>query len=631
MYGYEFTEKDIYLFHEGTEHNVYRKMGAHTCDGGAFFNLYAPHAKSVAVISARTGWDVPWYMNASSSGIWSLFIPGIGRGDSYRYMIEGADGTTRYKSDPFAFYSEIRPDNASIVESLDTYTWHDDEYMSSISNERKELLGKPMSIYELHPGSWKKDYRKNKDGFLNYAETAAELVEYVKFMGFTHVELIGICEHPLDASWGYQVTGYYAPTSRYGTPDDFRYLVDLCHQNGIGVIIDWVPAHFPKDPHGLGLFDGTHLYEPDDPFRMEYPEWGTYAFDHGKPEVRSFLISNAFYWIREFHADALRVDAVASMLFLGFGREKWIPNRFGGDENIESVDFLKELNYAVTRETKGYLIAEDSSIRKGMTDDVSDGGIGFMFKWNMGWMNDSLKYFKRDTIYRKYHHEEITHTFDYAMNENYVLVLSHDEVVHLKKSMLEKLPGNDEDKKGGLKTLYAYQFTHPGKKLLFMGQEFGSEREWDENGIVDWGLTHKPGNRDVMLCVRRLCEIYKEFPVLYEDFKDPASFEWINRNDRDRNILSYIRKTPGLYNGALVVILNLSPVRYPDYRAGVPLKGRYRRIFSSYDFLPGGGGPEELGRYPEMISDPTECDGRENSIGYGLRPNESVILEVLCE
>ena len=626
-----FTGYDSYLFHNGTNRSIYRKMGAHLMeeDGqpGVHFVLWAPNAESVSVISEWNYWDENANpMEITKDGIWECFIPSMPAWKKYRYVITGKDGIKRYKSDPYAFYSELRPASASIVCPEDKYLWGDWGYYTAQKSE--EAVRKPMAIYEVHLGSWKKDYRNGPDGFLNYRELANQLAEYVSYMGFTHVELIGICEHPFDGSWGYQVTGYYSPTSRYGTPEDFRYFVDTMHKSNIGVILDWVPAHFPKDDFAMENFDGTHVYESDDPLKAEYPEWGTYAFDHSKPEVRSFLISNAFYWIKEFHIDALRVDAVAAMLYSSFGRSEWRPNKFGGTENLESTDFLKQLNKAVAENSNAYLIAEDSSIIPGITKSVDDGGMGFMFKWNMGWMNDTLRYVAKDPIFRRWHHGELTHTSDYAYLENFVLVLSHDEVVHLKRSMLEKFPGRVEDKFGGLKALYTFQMTYPGKKLLFMGQEFAEDREWDENREINWGLADELGNRDVMQCMRNLLKIYKSRPCLYSDFLNPVTFEWVNRYDADRNILSYIRRNPWNYDDALLVIINFSHMEYDEYTCGAPVPGLYSRIFSTYDSLPGGGGPDETeDGIPPIESMPYECDGYENMLMYNLRPFESVIVE----
>ena len=625
------SEFDRYLFHEGTNCESYKKLGAHLKEkdgvSGTEFALWAPNAKSVSVITDRTDWwdEDKGRMTPTKSGIWELFVPGVGAGDHYRFVVVGADGVKRYKSDPYAFYSELRPENASIIFPLEGYDWHDGEYMQSRS--AVSPVDKPMAIYEVHLGSWKKDYSAGKDGFLNYRALALQLADYVEYMGYTHVELIGISEYPFDGSWGYQVTGFFSPTSRYGSPDDFRFFVDTLHSRGVGVILDWVPAHFPKDSFGLAQFDGTHLYESDDPLLAEYPEWGTMAFDHGRPEVRSFLISSAFYWIEEFHIDALRVDAVAAMLYTNFSRKEWRPNRYGGNENLDSIAFLKQLNSTIRAKTDAYLIAEDSSTLPGVTNPVEEGGLGFLFKWNMGWMNDTLKYIGKDPIFRKWHHDELTHTADYAFLENFVLVLSHDEVVHLKHPMLEKFPGGLEDQLGGLKSLYTFQFTAPGKKLLFMGQDFAENREWDENREINWALADDFGHRDVMQCVRNLLGIYRKYPCLYDDTRNPVTFEWINRYDSDRNILSYIRRNPWNFDSALVVICNFAPVPIPDYTFGVPVEGMYPRIFSTYDSLPGAGSPGEVGDVPPLVTRKEECDAHPYRLMYSLRPYESVIFE----
>ena len=622
-----FSSFDQYLFHEGTDYEVYRKMGAHPAEqdgtAGTRFTLWAPSALSVSVICARNGWDPKASpMNRTENGVWELFLPEVGEWDSYRYVVTGADHIVRYKSDPYAFFSELRPSNASVVWNTERpFDWKDADFLAARDPEK--MYDRPMAIYEVHLGSWKKDYRKNESGFLNYRELADQLAEYVVYMGYTHVELIGICEHPLDASWGYQVTGYYSPTSRYGTPDDFKYFVSRMHQSGIGVILDWVPAHFPKDTFGLERFDGTPLYEPADTLKAEYPEWGTLAFDHAKPEVRSFLIGNAFYWIREFHIDALRVDAVAAMLYLSFGRRQWCLNREGGLENLESIDFLRQLNSAVRNNTDGYLIAEDSSIMEGITKPVEEGGIGFAYKWNMGWMNDTLRYIEKDPLYRGWHHNLLTHSPEYAFLEHFMLVLSHDEVVHLKHSMLEKFPGPMPDKIGGLKTLYTYMFTHPGKKLLFMGQDFAEDQEWSEQREINWSLASNPWRRDVMDCVRNLLALYRKLPSLYTDASNPTTFQWINNGDGMRSTISYIRRNPWNYNGAVVVVLNFSPIGYSGYTTGVPLPGRYACRFSTYDSLPGNRKSMET-----LDAEPGKCDGYPYLLRFELRPYESVIFTV---
>ena len=627
-----FTDFDSYLFHQGTNYEAYRKLGAHIVEEngvwGTNFAVWAPNAQLVTVVTAKTGWDHENWMHRCEwdNAVWECFLPGVGEGDAYRYLVIGADGVKRYKADPFAFRTEKRPANASIVHGLNNYTWGDEAHQKQRDNSK--VLERPMSIYEVHLGSWKRGSGDagNPEGFLNYRELADQLAEYVSWMGYTHVELMGIGEHPFDGSWGYQVTGFYSPNSRHGTPDDFRYFVDRLHQAGVNVILDFVPAHFPKDPHGLEYFDGSPLFESADPLRAEYPEWGTHAFDHGKPEVRSYLIANAFYWIREFHIDALRVDAVAAMLYASFSRAEWRPNIYGGNINLESEAFLKQLNYAVTHDTTGYLIAEDSSTIGGITTPAEDGGIGFRFKWNMGWMNDTLRYIDKEPIYRKWHHDLLTHCTEYAFTENFVLPLSHDEVVHLKHSLLEKAPGNAMDQFGTLKTLFTWQFTHPGKKLIFMGQDFGQNHEWDEAKSLDWHQVDDMGHRDVLQCVRNLLDLYRRTPALHADSRDERTLEWVNKYDADRNILAFIRRNPWDYNGAVLVVLNFSGASYSDYTVGVPFDGEFSRVFSTYDSLPGGGSPDELGGAPKLKAEWHDCDGYTHRLHYGLRPFESVII-----
>lgn len=631
---FAFKEHDAYLFGRGENYEAYRKLGAHPSsrDGveGVYFAVWAPHAKSVSILTTVNEFKKEaGYMSVAEGqvGVFERFVPGAKIGDVYRFAVEGADGVWRYKSDPYAFAAEKRPNNASVVASLEGFEWTDGEYMARLDNEA--IVSKPVSIYELHLGSWKKDYRYDAvDGFMNYRQLADQLAEYVNYMGYTHVELIGICEHPFDGSWGYQCTGFFAPTSRYGSPDDFRYFVNKLHSCNIGVILDWVPAHFPKDAFCMGNFDGTPLYEYADPLRKEMPGWGTYAFDHGKNEVKSFLISSAMYWINEFHMDGLRVDAVAALLLNNFDRSEYRPNIYGGVENLEGRAFLQQLNKTIREKTKAFVIAEDSSITAGVTDVVEKGGLGFTFKWDLGWMNETLKYFEKDPIYRKYHHYMLTHPYDYAYTEHFVLVLSHDEVVHLKKSMLEKMPGSTGDKLAGLKALYALQFTSPGKKLLFMGQEFAEDREWDEKRELNWWFASDFGHRDVLQCVKNLLKLYREHEVLFADSKDSRCFEWVNGADCDRNIVSFIRKNPQDYEGALLVVANLSPVSYPEYACGVPYPGYYNRLFSTYDSLPGQGNPAELGGIPPLTASEGLCDGRPYRINYALRPNEVIVLDI---
>ncbi len=627
---FRFTEYDYYLFGEGTNYDVYKKLGAHVCSengqDGTLFSVWAPSAKAVSLICDNNGWNPESSpMQPTDFGIWELFMPGVMPGCKYKFSVLGADGICRIKADPYAFSSELRPNTASVVTAPNTYAWGDAEYMKKTAG--KHIFNAPIAIYEVHLGSWKKDYRLGEDGFLNYRTLADQLSEYVNFMGFTHVELIGISEHPLDASWGYQVTGFYAPTCRYGSPDDFRYFIDKMHKNGIGVILDWVPAHFPKDSFGLENFDGTPLYEYGDSLRAEYPEWGTKAFDHGKHQVQCFLISNAMYWIKEFHVDALRVDAVASMLYNSFARSEWRPNIYGGADNLESIAFLKKLNKVIKENTNALMFAEDSSIMEGITSQKRGVALGFTYKWNLGWMHDTLEYIEKDPIYRYWHHKQITHSADYIFDEHYVLVLSHDEVVHLKHSMAEKPPGNLRDKLGVLKTLYTYMMTFPGKKLIFMGQEFAESAEWSEAREINWSLANVENHRDVMISLRSLLKLYNSRPVLYSDSGNPTTFEWVNKHDAYRNTFSYIRRNPWNYNSALLVILNFAARLYMDYCCGVPVKGYYKRLFSTYDFLDFGEDSSCIQEIPPLTSTDAPSDGYEYRITYDLRPYESVIFE----
>ncbi len=617
-----FSDYDRYLFHHGTHYELYEKMGAHIREEngvrGVHFVLWAPSARAVCVVSDGNGWT-PWrdVMEKTDDCMWELFVPGMCEGVKYKYLVVQADGREVYKIDPYGFGSELRPANASIVTNYNSYEWGDGEWRKARHGEN--FLAKPMAVYEVHLGSWKKDtWKQDEDRFLDYRRLAHELCEYVQYMGYTHVELMGICEYPFDPSWGYQVTGYFCPTARYGSPQDFMYFVDYMHKNGIGVILDWVPAHFPKDDFGLANFDGTPLYEYADPLRAEYPEWGTKAFDLGKKEVSNFLMASAFFWVNVYHVDALRADAVAAMFYNSFAREQWRPNQYGGNENLESFEFFRHLNSVLRSRTDAYIIAEDSSIIDGVTKPVKNGGFGFGMKWNMGWMNDTLQYIKKDPLFRPYHHWLMTHTLEYIFNENYMLVLSHDEVVYGKGSMYEKMPGNRMDKFGELKTLYTMMMGHPGKKLLFMGQDFAQENEWYYKESLDWHLCDDPGHRDVMDCYRALLHIYTSHPVLYIDCGDSKTFEWINSGDFNRNIFSYIRRNPWNYNDALVFVCNFAPVDRWDMGVGAPLPGTYKRIFSTYP----DGSPLEVEATEDL------CNGRPYKLTFDLRPFESVIFEM---
>lgn len=617
-----FGDLDRYLFHHGTHYELYNKMGAHIREingvRGVHFVLWAPNAKAVCVISDGNGWT-PWrdIMEKVDDSIWELFVPGMCEGVKYKFLVVGADGREVQKIDPYAFRTELRPHNASIVANLENFKWGDEKWRKGKRGEN--FLEKPMAVYEVHLGSWKKDLSKwDEDQYFDYRTLAHELCDYVKWMGYTHVELMGICEYPFDPSWGYQVTGYFAPTSRYGSPEDFMYFVDHMHRNGIGVILDWVPAHFPKDSWGLADFDGTPLYEYADPLRAEYPEWGTKAFDLGKKEVSNFLIASAFFWVEKYHVDALRVDAVAAMLYTSFGREQWRPNVHGGNENLESFEFFRHLNSIMRQRTDAFLIAEDSSIIEGITKPAKKGGFGFGLKWNMGWMNDSIKYYNKDPIYRPYHHYLMTHTFEYIFDEHYMLVLSHDEVVYGKGSMINKFPGNKQDKLGSLKTAYTMMMGHPGKKLLFMGQDFAQEREWDYKRGLDWYLCDDAGHREVLECYRALLHLYNERPVLHNDCGGPVTCEWINSGDFNRNIFTFIRRNPWNYNNALIFVCNFAPVERWEFGVGAPVDGIYKRVFTTYP----DGSPLEIEAKEEL------CDGRRYKLTFTLRPFESVIFEV---
>ncbi|WP_078695107.1 1,4-alpha-glucan branching protein GlgB [Caloramator quimbayensis] len=585
-------DDDVYLFNEGTNYYSYRFMGAHLIDGGCFFSVWAPNAKRVSVVGDFNGWDEQANLmkRYKESGIWYCFIEGVKEYDNYKYEIESAKGHITLKSDPYGFYSEIRPDTASKVFKIAGYDWEDGKWQEYKS--KNSFYDKPVSIYEVHLGSWKK-----KDGdFLSYRELAKELVSYVKEMGFTHIELLPISEHPFDGSWGYQVTGYYSVTSRYGNPKDFMYFVDLCHQNNIGVILDWVPAHFPKDEHGLSRFDGTCLYEHENPLKGEHPEWGTYIFNYGRNEVRSFLISNALFWFDVFHIDGLRVDAVTSMLYLDYAKKdgEWIPNKYGGRENLEAIDFMKKLNEAVFKYyPNSLMIAEESTAWPLVTKPSYIGGLGYNFKWNMGWMHDTLDYMSMDPIYRKYHHDKLTFSMTYAFSENFILPLSHDEVVHGKKSLIEKMPMDYNEKFANLRALYGYMYAHPGKKLLFMGCEFGQLIEWKYDYELDWHLLNYDMHRKLQNYVKSLNHFYVENSCLYDVDFSWDGFRWIDHNDFNQSIIVFQRISKN--KDFIISVFNFTPVLRENYRIGVPVKGEYREVFSSDRSEFGGFGIENEG------------------------------------
>ena len=617
------TEFDQYLFGQGTHYDLYNKLGAHpmTVDGeeGVYFAVWAPNAAAVSIVGDFNEWDE----NATPMerleplGIYQIFLTGIKVGDIYKYCVTAQDGKKTLKADPYGFQAELRPNNASVVADISDFKWHDSRWMKK--REKFDDKKNPMFVYEVHPGSWKKHEQteEDEDGFYNYREIAHELAAYVKDMGYTHVELMGIAEHPFDGSWGYQVTNYFAPTSRHGSPEDFQYFMDYMHGHNIGVILDWVPAHFPRDAFGLAEFDGTCLYEYADPRKGEHPDWGTKVFDYGKTEVQNFLICNALFWLEHYHVDGLRVDAVASMLYLDYGREdgQWVPNIYGGNENLEAIEFFKHLNTIVKKRNPGIvMIAEESTAWPKVTDKAEYGGLDFSLKWNMGWMHDFLEYMKLDPYFRKYNHTKMNFAMVYAYSENYMLVLSHDEVVHLKCSMIEKMPGSYEDKFKNLMAGYAFMTGHPGKKLLFMGQDFGQHREWSEKRELDWFLLDKEPNRHLQAFVKELLHLYKNNKCLYEYDCYPEGFEWINADDGDRSIFSFVRHSESGKSNMLFII-NFTPVERPDYRVGTTCRRKHTLVLSSDDKKFGGTGKRRPKEYKPAKK---ECDGRKYSFRYKL-------------
>ena len=621
-----FTELDSYLFGQATHYDIFKKMGAHamTVDGvdGICFDVWAPHAAAVAVIGEFNGWNETSHMMERVApmemGIYETFIPEAKEGDLYKFLIYTPEGEKLYKADPFANMAELRPETASRIAFVDGFKWTDSLWMKKRSTGGN-YWEKPLSIYEVHPGSWKRHPGREDDGFYSYKEFAESLAEYVTDMGYTHVELMGISEYPYDGSWGYQVTGYYAPTSRYGTPKDFMYLVNHLHKKGIGVILDWVPAHFPKDAHGLANFDGQPLFEYADPKKGEHPDWGTKIFDYGKNEVKNFLIGSALNWIETYHIDGLRVDAVASMLYLDYGKEdgQWVANEYGGNENLEAIEFFKHINTLITGRYKGVLmIAEESTAWPKVTGSVEENGLNFSYKWNMGWMHDFLDYMKLDPYFRKDNHHKMTFAMSYNEFEKYILVLSHDEVVHLKCSMINKMPGLEEDKFKNLKAGYAFMMGHPGKKLLFMGQDFAQYQEWSEKRELDWYLLDNPNNKAINDWMKELLHIYTKYPSMYEQDINWNGFEWINANDSYRSIFSFVRKSfSGKKN--LLFVINFTPVRYDDYRVGVPENKKLKLILNSEDPKFGG---TETKRPVNYTPEHMDCDGKEYSIAYPLAP-----------
>ncbi len=613
------TELDRYLFGQGTHYKIFEKLGAHpkTYKGkaGMYFAVWAPHAKAVGVVGDFNGWDpdAAPMSPLADSGIYEAFIPGVGLGELYKFAITTQEGMILFKADPYAVHAEFRPGTASITEDITGFKWDDAAWMET--RKKADPVKSPMAVYEVHLGSWRKKDRPQKEGYYTYMEAAHELADYVKKMGYTHVELMGIAEHPYDGSWGYQVTGYYAPTSRYGTPKEFMYFVNYLHKKGIGVILDWVPAHFPKDAHGLADFDGQPLYEYADPRKGEHPDWGTKVFDYSKNEVKNFLIANALYWVENFHVDGLRVDAVASMLYLDYGRSdgNWVPNKYGENKNLEAIEFFRHLNSVLTGHLTGaMMIAEESTAWPGVTKPPEEGGLGFTFKWNMGWMHDFLEYMKLDPYFRKFNHNKMTFGITYATSENYILTLSHDEVVHLKCSMINKMPGLNGDKFANLKAGYTFMMGHPGKKLLFMGQDFGQYHEWDEKVSLDWYLADEPLHKDLQKYYSDLLHVYQKYPALWQLDSDWNGFQWINANDGDRSIFSFIRRDEtGKKN--LLFVINFTPVARDDYRVGVPKSGTYSLILDSDHGLYKRGEHAFSAR-----SKKSECDGQPYSFAYPL-------------
>jgi 1,4-alpha-glucan branching enzyme len=611
------TDYDVYLLSEGSHHLSYDKLGAHVVETGdergVRFAVWAPNAKSVSVVGDFNQWDNRRHvMNLiGASGIWELFVPGLDEGEIYKFDI-----TSRYhrhhgvKSDPYGFYFEHRPKSASIVHDINKYRWRDSSWMKK--REKRNWGEAPVSIYEAHLGSWMR-VPDEADRVLTYRELAATLIEYVKEMGYTHIELLPVCEHPLDDSWGYQTIGYFAPTSRFGTPEDFMFFVDQCHQNGIGVLLDWAPAHFPKDGHGLGFFDGTCLYEHADPRKGEHREWGTLVFNYGRNEVRNFLISNALFWLDKYHIDGLRVDAVASMLYLDYSRKQgeWVPNVHGGRENLEAIDFIKKFNEVTHEYFPGILtIAEESTAWPFVTRPVYLGGLGFDMKWNMGWMNDMLDYISMDPIYRKFHHNHLTFSLMYAFSENFVLVLSHDEVVHGKRSMLEKMPGDNWQKFANLRLFYGYMFSHPGKKLLFMGGEFGQRHEWQFGHSLDWHLLEEAPHQRLQRYCRDLNRLYTSETALHEVDFQPQGFEWIDFHDADNSIILYIRYARDR-GDHIVIVCNFTPVPHIGYRVGVPEACFYQEVLNSDSRLYGG---SDLGNAGGLQAEHIPSHGRPYSL-----------------
>ncbi len=624
------SDFDRYLMGEGTHERAYEKMGAHlvTMEGrdGVVFSVWAPNAREVSVIGEFNGWDGRHHpMHPSDSGIWTLFIPGLPEYTVYKYRITARDGQIFDKSDPYGFFMEERPRTGSVVVDLDRYGWQDQDWMAG--RAEKQSLESPLSIYEVHLASWRRlpDERWGQR-YLTYRELADTLIPYVVEMGYTHIELMPIAEHPFDGSWGYQVLGFFAPTSRFGTPSDFMYFVDQCHQNSIGVILDWVPAHFPKDGSGLNYFDGTHLYSHEDPLQGEHQDWGTLIFNYGRNEVRSFLISNALFWLDKYHIDGLRVDAVASMLYLDYSRPEgqWVPNKYGGRENLDAIHFLRKTNEVVHGNFPGILtIAEESTSWPMVSRPTYLGGLGFSLKWNMGWMHDTLSYMAKDPLFRRYHHNQLTFGMLYAFHENFVLPLSHDEVVHGKGSLINKMPGDDWQKFANLRAYFGFMWTYPGKKLLFMGGDFGQWQEWNYDKGLEWEALKAPNHGGLKRFVRDLNLVYRSEPALYANDFDWSGFSWIDANDSDNSVLSYIRYARD-QRDFLVIVCNFTPVVRQEYQIGVPRGGTYRELINSDLEVYWGSGI----RNPDPLrSSERAVHGMDHSLSLTLPPLSTLILK----
>ncbi|UCG79410.1 MAG: 1,4-alpha-glucan branching protein GlgB [Nitrospirota bacterium] len=623
------TDYDIHLFLEGNNFEIYKKLGAHILDvggiNGTLFSVWAPNAKHISVIGDFNEWngDKTPMENIRNSGVWAVFVPGVGKGTQYKFSIRSRFGAdVRVKSDPFAFYSEVRPKSASVVYDIDSYKWGDSEWLNNRSS--LNLFESPVSIYEVHLGSWMR-VPEEKGRFLTYSELSEILLPYVRELGFTHIELLPVTEHPFDASWGYQTTGYYSPTSRFGRPEELMAFIDEAHRLGIGVILDWVPGHFPKDDHGLRFFDGSCLYEHADERQGEHKGWGTLVFNFGRNEVRNFLISNALFWIDKYHIDGLRVDAVASMLYLDYDRKEgeWVPNIYGGKENIDAIGFLKRFNEVVHGYHPGVLtIAEESTDWPGVSHPTYLGGLGFSMKWNMGWMHDMLDYFEKDPIHRKYHANAITFSLLYAFSENFILPLSHDEVVHGKRSLLSKMPGDDWQKFANLRAFYGFMYGHPGKKLLFMGGEFGQWDEWDSEWSLDWHLVDSEYNAKLTMYLKDLNRLYRSQPALFELDHTHEGFDWIDFKDHDSSVISFMRKNKAGDN-LLLFVCNFTPVIRSGYRVGVPLPGSYKEVLNSDSYHYGG---SNMGNYGTVDSNGIAFHGMPYSILIDLPPLSTLIF-----